>query len=134
MKVNGLEISGISYQENKVSDIKGKITTNLEIEIVDKNNQILQETDIVKTGTKIRIKENNYIIREYIVIIYGDADGDGKITSIDLLVIQRHILEIEKMGEIYKKAANVSKRGIKPTSVDLLIIQRHILQLQTIEQ
>ncbi|MCI8587557.1 MAG: SH3 domain-containing protein [Clostridia bacterium] len=134
LKVNGLEISGISYQENKVSDIKGKITTNLEIEIVDKNNQILQETDIVKTGTKIRIKENNYIIREYIVIIYGDADGDGKITSIDLLVIQRHILEIEKMGEIYKKAANVSKRGIKPTSVDLLIIQRHILQLQTIEQ
>lgn len=134
LKVNGLEISGIYYNENTVGDIKQKIVTNLEIEIVNKDNQVLQETDIVGTGTKIRIKENNYILREYAIIIYGDADGDGKITSVDLLVIQRHILQIQQMQEIYKKAANVSNRGSKPTSVDLLIIQRHILKLQTIEQ
>lgn len=134
LKVNELEISGIDYKENTVADIKQKIITNLEIEIVNNENKVLQDTDIVGTGTKIRIKENNHILREYTIIIYGDANGDGKINSVDLLVIQRHILEIEHLKEIYKKASNVSKRVAKPTSVDLLIIQRHILKLHVIEQ
>ncbi len=134
LKVNELEISGIDYKENTVRDIKQKIITNLEIEIVNNENKVLQDTDIVGTGTKIRIKENNHILREYTIIIYGDANGDGKINSVDLLVIQRHILEIEHLKEIYKKASNVSKRVAKPTSVDLLIIQRHILKLHVIEQ
>lgn len=57
-----------------------------------------------------------------------------KINSVDLLVIQRHILEIEQIEEIFRKASNISKNGKKPTSVDLLLIQRHILGLQLIEQ
>ncbi|MCI8654902.1 MAG: SH3 domain-containing protein [Clostridia bacterium] len=134
LKLNGLEISGINYEQNTVTDIKQKIVTNLGVEIVNKDNRVLEETDIVGTGAKVRIKENNYILREYVVIVYGDADGDGKITSIDLLVIQRHILQIEQMKEIYRKAANISKKGIKPTSVDLLIIQRHILKIEQIIQ
>jgi len=60
--------------------------------------------------------------------------GDGKINSVDLLVLQRHILEIENLDGIFKKACNIAKNGKKPTSVDLLLIQRHILGLQTIEQ
>ena len=39
---------------------------------------------------------------EYKVVIYGDVNGDGKINSIDLLVLQRHILEIEQLqGPFY---------------------------------
>lgn len=134
LRVNSLEISGIDYNENTVTDIKQKITTDLEIEIVNYKNQILKETDLVGTGSKILIKENGKILRQYKIIVYGDADGDGKITSIDLLVLQRHILEIEPIEEIFRKATNINKNGKKPTSLDLLLIQRHILGLQTIEQ
>ena len=66
--------------------------------------------------------------------MYGDVNGDGKINSIDLLVLQRHILEIEVLEEIYKKASIINKTANKPTSVDLLLIQRHILGLQIIQQ
>ena len=86
------------------------------------------------TGSKIIVKGNNNILREYKIILYGDANGDGKINSIDLLIIQRHILEIEKIEDIYRKASNINKNGKKPTSVDLLLIQRHILGLQIINQ
>lgn len=134
LNVNSMEISGIDYNSNTVADIKEKITTDLEIEIVNYKNQILQETDIVGTGSKILIKENGKILRQYKIIVYGDANGDGKINSVDLLVIQRHILEIEQIEEIFRKASNISKNGKKPTSVDLLLIQRHILGLQLIEQ
>lgn len=134
LTVNSLEISGIDYNENTVADVKGKITTDLEVEIVNYKNEILQDTDTVGTGTKIRIKEDGKILRQYQIIVYGDANGDGKINSVDLLVLQRHILEIDSMEEIFRKASNINKNGKKPTSVDLLLIQRHILGLQIIEQ
>ena len=134
LKVNLFEITGIEVEHNTVREIKEKIVTNLEVVIVNKNNQVMQETDIVGTGTKVQIKENGNLLREYKIIVYGDANGDGKINSVDLLVLQRHILEIERMEEIYQKACNIQKDGKKPSSVDLLLIQRHILKLQQIEQ
>lgn len=134
LNLDSLEISGINYDENTVADIKQKITTDLELEIVNSQNQVLNDTDIVGTGSKILVKENGNILRVYTIIIYGDVNGDGKINSVDLLVLQRHILEIEEINGVYKKAGNVRKDGKKPTSVDLLLIQRHILGLQMIEQ
>lgn len=78
-----------------------------------------------------------YIYQKYITndeeILYGDVNGDGKITSIDLLVLQRHILGIEILEEKYRKAGNTSKNGQDPTSVDLLVIQRHILGIELIK-
>ncbi len=134
LKVNSLEVSGIEYDNNKVSDIKEKIKTDLEIQIVNYKNEILQEKDPVGTGSKILVKEDGKVLRKYQIIVYGDANGDGKINSVDLLVIQRHILEIEPLEEIFRKASNINKNGKKPTSIDLLLIQRHILDLQLIEQ
>ena len=134
LKVDSLEISGIDYLNNTVKNIKEKIKTDLELEFVNNKDEILNDTDFLGTGSKIIVKENNTILREYKIILYGDANGDGKINSIDLLVIQRHILEIEEIEDIYRKASNINKNGKKPTSVDLLLIQRHILGLQIINQ
>ena len=151
LRVEGLEISGIDYEENndnnstnvnnnknnlknKVSDLQELITTDLELEFQDNKGNILKENDLLGTGSKILVKENRNILRIYTILIYGDSNGDGKINSIDLLKIQRHILELEKLEGIYLKASNVRKTGTKPTSVDLLLIQRHILGYQKIEQ
>lgn len=77
-----------------------------------------------------------YIYNNYVSIdeniLYGDVNGDGKITSVDLLVLQRHILGIELLDERGKIAGNTSKDGKEPTSVDLLVIQRHILGIEYI--
>lgn len=134
LRVNSLEISGIDYKKNTVKDLKEKITTDFEIEIVNYKNELLNENDLVGTGSKIRVKEDGKLVSQYQIILYGDANGDGKINSADLLVLQRHILEIEQMKEIFTKATNINKNGKKPSSVDLLLIQRHILELQIIEQ
>ena len=134
LNVNSLEISGIDYDKNKVSDLKGLITTDLSIEFVNYKGETLEDNDTVGTGSKIIVKENGAILREYTIIVYGDSNGDGKINSVDLLVLQRHILEIQKLDSIFMKASNVRKTSSKPSSVDLLLIQRHILGLQEIVQ
>ena len=132
--VDGNEISGIDYKNNTVEEIKKLITTNYDIEIYNKDNKLLENTNLVGTGCKIKILKDGVTITEYQVILYGDVNGDGKINSVDLLVLQRHILEIEKFDGIFLKAGNINKNGKKPTSVDLLLIQRHILGLKIIEQ
>ena len=132
--LNNLDVSGIDYTQNTVGDIKNNIISNLEIAIVNSNNEILSDDAIIGTGNKIQVKEDGKILKEYQIIVYGDVNGDGKINSVDLLVLQRHILEIETLDDIYQKSANIRKNGNKPSSVDLLLIQRHILGLQIIKQ
>ena len=132
--LNNLDVSGIDYNQNTVGDIKNNIISNLEIVIVNSNNEILSDDAIIGTGNKIQVKEDGKILKEYQIILYGDVNGDGKINSVDLLVLQRHILEIETLDDIYQKSANIRKNGNKPSSVDLLLIQRHILGLQIIKQ
>lgn len=134
LKVEGNIISGLDYLNNKVSDIKNQITSKYKIEITNKENEIITDEDLVGTGYKLKIYEDEVLITEYNFVLYGDVNEDGKINSIDLLVLQRHILEIEKIEGIAYKAGNINKDGKRPTSVDLLLIQRHILGLKIIQQ
>ena len=134
LKHQGIYITGIPDNNNTVSEIKKNIITNLETEIVNSKNEALSNEDKVGTNCKLQIKENENLLKSYEFILYGDVNGDGRINSVDLLVLQRHILEIEFLEPIYQKAGNINKNGKKPTSVDLLLIQRHILGLKTIEQ
>ena len=127
-------ITGIDVEKNKVSDIKKLISTNYEINIYNVNNKLLEDNDLVGTGSYINISSGGNTIIEYKVLIYGDVNGDGKINSVDLLVLQRHILEIEKLNGIFLRAGNINKNGKNPSSIDSLLIQRHILDLQIIKQ
>ena len=132
--VNGSEISGLENKNNWVDSILNKIKTNYSIEIYNRSGEKITGNSVVGTGSVIKILNNNNLVMEYNVIMYGDANGDGKINSIDLLVIQRHILELQKLSGVFIKAGNVRKNNKNPSSVDCLLIQRHILGLQTIEQ
>ena len=134
--INGNIISGFDHKNMTVENIKKYITTNYKIQVENYKGEILQDKNLSGTGSKIKIikEDTSEILAEYQVLLYGDINGDGKINSIDLLVLQRHILEIEKIDDIFRKAGNINKNGKKPTSVDLLLIQRHILELKEIEQ
>ena len=136
LTIKGNIISGFDYKNMTVENIKKYITTNYKIQIENYKGEILQDKNLSGTGSKIKIikEDTSEILAEYQVLLYGDINGDGKINSIDLLVLQRHILEIEKIDDIFRKAGNINKNGKKPTSVDLLLIQRHILELKEIEQ
>ena len=140
LKIQGNIISGFDHNNMTVENIKKYITTIYEIQIENYKGEKIENNHLVGTGSKIKIikttQTNNTTetLAEYTVVLYGDVNGDGKINSVDLLVLQRHILEIQTIDEIFQKAGNINKNGRKPTSVDLLLIQRHILGLQIINQ
>ena len=139
IRVNGNEMSGIEEENRTVEKLLENILVSekYQIQIVNKVGNLLQNQDLVGTGSKVQIFTNidvQTLVAEYEIIIYGDVDGNGKINSVDLLKLQRHILEIEELDFLSQKAGNINKNGKKPTSVDLLLIQRHILGLKQIVQ
>ncbi len=135
LKVNENEITGFDIENLKSVEIKKKINSKYNIEIYSNKGELLTDEQIITTGSKIRlIDENDVIKMEYITIIYGDVNADGKINSSDLLVLQRHILEIEMLNGVFLKAGNINKNGKNPSSLDSLLIQRHILEIKFIEQ
>lgn len=135
LDVSNSEISGLQEKVSTVQNIKSKITTSYRVEIENARGQVMGENDLVGTGSRLKIiSDSGEILAVYKFILYGDVNGDGKINSIDLLVLQRHILEIESIQDVFYKAGNINKNGRKPSSLDSLLIQRHILGIKIIVQ
>ena len=134
LSLNGNEITGLESKNNTVDSLLQKIKTNYSIEIYNASGERLQGNELVGTGCVVKLLDGDQVVIQYEVIMYGDVNGDGKINSIDLLVLQRHILEIKKLDGVFIKAGNVRKNGKNPNSVDCLLIQRHILGLQLVSQ
>lgn len=135
LRINNNEISNIDLNNSKVVEIKKLIKTNASIEFVNSNNKVLDDNEVIGTGSKLILKDKdeNEIYR-YSFIIYGDVNGDGLINSLDVLVLQKHILETKLLTGIYIKAGNTSKNGNLPSSLDVLRVQKHILEIKSIEQ
>ena len=138
LNIQNKYITGWNFSNMNVRSIKneiGKINSGYNIDVYSPNGNILSDNSLAGTGSIIRVVDaNRNIANEYTILLYGDINGDGKINSIDLLVLQRHILEIERLNGVYAMAGNIRKNGRSPSSLDSLFIQRHILELEFIEQ
>lgn len=116
---------------NEVNAIFNNISNNIITTNDISNNLNIISNDI--SNSIFTTEEQEKIVATYTITIYGDVNCDGYINSIDLLVLQRHILEISKLDAIALKAGNISKDGSFPTSIDLLKMQRHILEIELIK-
>ena len=84
------------------------------------------ETGAVGTGDVV-VVTNGTQTQQFTVIVYGDVNGDGSITALDLLKVQKHILKSTELTGCHLQAANVKKSGTTVTALDLLKLQKHII-------
>lgn len=85
-------------------------------------------TGIVATGDIVRLYSGTAVTASYPVVIYGDVNADGAITSQDLRVIQKHILKVQALTGYAYQGADANKDG-SVTSQDLRTIQKYILKV-----
>lgn len=83
---------------------------------------------VIGTGDILRLYSGNTLCASYPVVIYGDVNGDGKVSSFDLRVAQKHILTIDPIDGYYLIAADSNKDG-NLTSYDLRVTQKFILKI-----
>ena len=62
----------------------------------------------------------------------GDLNGDGKISALDIVRVQRLIVGLDSQTDAAVKAADVNGDG-KISALDIVKIQRHIVGLETIQ-
>ena len=125
-------ISGVAVGTT-VDTLKANITTkNCTVSV--HNTDGTDKMGVVGTGTIVRIKEGNTVVKEYKVVVYGDINGDGKISILDLSLVQRHILQLSTLSDVYAKAADASQGNDGISILDLSYIQRHILGIAQIRQ
>ncbi len=63
------------------------------------------------------------------IIVKGDINGDGKVSSLDYILLKRHVLKARTLEEIEAVAANIyqpEKDVIN--SMDYIFIKRHVLK------
>lgn len=133
LKINGDEISGITV--DSVGDFRKLVNTNFVVEFYDSKGSVLDDSSRIGTGNRLCLKNSNGDeVYNYYFIVYGDVNGDGDINSLDVLVLQKYILELKQLDELYLKAGNISKNGELPSSLDVLKVQRHVLEIKFIEQ
>lgn len=77
----------------------------------------------VGTGSKIYLKsdENQYLT----VVLKGDIDGDGKITTTDYIKVRRKFAGSLTIEGIFLDAADVNSDG-KISTLDYLLIKKHV--------
>ena len=85
----------------------------------------------VGTGCVVQVLQSGVLCAAYPVVIKGDVSGDGRLDSLDLLKIQKHILGVSALSDVARSAADVSGDGIID-SLDLLKLQKHLLGLTTL--
>lgn len=140
-----IKIDNLKLENERLSKIGEKVTVtnfkknfelsqDLELVVLNDKNETMKESDYVGTSTKAEIREKSTkkVLQEYVCIIYGDVNGDGKITAMDYTMIQNHIMEIQKITDPNKKIAADVYSDNKISAMDYTYIQNHIMDVQKI--
>ena len=87
----------------------------------------LQSTDVLATGQQLNIRTAANEDKTLTLVVTGDTSGDGNVTILDLLQIQKHILNSKALSNAYFQAGDTSGDG-KITILDLLQVQKHLVE------
>ena len=87
---------------------------------------------IIASGDKIKIKTASEE-KEYVIVIYGDVNSDGKIDKIDAAAILRYYYNYTSYDGVLKMAADVDRNGVVD-KVDVAAVLRNLYGYDSIKQ
>lgn len=128
----GEMISGIAIGSTGADVVATIKTTNCVVKVLKADGT--EQTGVIGTGNKVMIYGmDGTQLAAYDTVIYGDLNGDGRISNVDLVRLTKHILKIETYAGAELAAADVGGDG-KVSNKDLVAVQKHILNIAQIAQ
>ena len=134
-KVSGSkQVSGITLG-TKVSDfVKNLNIVGGYAQVKTAGGSTKQNSAVVATGDTVTIYRNDGTqYAKWTVVIYGDANGDGKIDNSDRVKIRNHVLGTSKLSGALAVAADVNKDG-QVNNTDRVKVRNHVLGTSLITQ
>ena len=68
------------------------------------------------------------------VVIYGDVNGDGRISILDMICMNRYITGKSSLNGVYLEAADANRKGDGATILDMIAMNNHIIGRKNINQ
>ena len=127
-KLENDSISGIK-PNTSVESIKNKIIEKGGIVTITDKVGNKKDNGNIGTGDKINITSGNTL--NLTVLIYGDTNGDGKISAVDYVNIKNHIMGSGSLVDVYNKVADVNSDG-KISAVDYVNIKNYIMGVDNV--
>ena len=119
-------ISNFERETNPTDFVKNiKVSEDLKVKV---------NTDsFVGSGTTVQIFRGDECIQTYTCKLYGDVNGDGKISVMDYVKIKNHILKYKVLSdELSMSVADVNKDN-KVSVMDYVKIKNDILNIKKLE-
>ena len=129
--VLGEYITGVEPGTAVADFVNGFVCEGAQLKVVNANGS--DETGTVGTGDRLAVYVNGEVVELRDIIIYGDISGDGVITILDLVRINRHTLNISALSGTQLLAADVNRNG-NVNIQDLVMVNRHTLGIAAISQ
>ena len=82
----------------------------------------------ISTGCTLSAYVDGIPADRYVIVVVGDVNGDGRLTSSDYLLLKRHIVVEEVLTGAYLKAGDMNLDG-KVTPADYLLLKQKILDV-----
>ncbi len=116
--------------ETSVTNFLSEIETNGQKKVVNAKGEEVTNTTLVGTGYKLQVTFKGEV-HTYEIAVRGDLDGNGKITTTDLSIINQQILHKIELTGIKAKAADTDFNG-NLTTTDLSMINQAVLRKITL--
>ena len=95
------------------------------MKILNENSQELTSEEFVGTGMILQLKLKEQI-KNIVLVVRGDINGDAKITFSDITLLNKHRLNKSKLDKIKALAANVNEDQVVDFK-DLLKLNKYRL-------
>ena len=119
-------LKGVAEKTDAAALLGNVSISNGSASLLDKNSQA-KTSGIVCTGDILHVvRSDGSLYGNFSVILCGDVDGDGQISLLDLLKVQKHLLGTSTLSNAYYSAGDVDGNG-SITLLDLLKVQKHLL-------
>ena len=85
------------------------------------------------SGTIVEVYRGDKCIQTYICKLYGDVNGDGKISAVDYMYLMNKIMDVKEItGDIEKDVADINSDK-KISAVDYMYIMNDIMDVKKLE-
>lgn len=95
--------------ETTIEKFSKNITTNLKMNFMDGDLKITDNNQLIKTGMKLKLSND----KEYVLIVRGDINSDGRLSLIDISKLIMHYNEVKgfELTGNSKKGADMNADG-----------------------
>ena len=104
-----------------------KYSAGTTVTINESNGVGVGSGSLLKTGQIIKLLTPSGESKTFVISVIGDVSGDGEVTILDLLKVQKHLLGSSKLSGEYLSSGDTNQDN-DVTILDLLRIQKYILK------